>query len=150
MIISEKMIKDTLLIEEQDTDAYLLYGSYARGDYDSSSDVDVLRITTSRKRSQRIDGRVTLHIYDVKDLLTMARRGSLFILHLMQEAKPIHDPTGYLPQLSAAFQKPNRYASYARRTVSSASELLDIDQSLFETAPLSFMDTAVFLCRTLL
>jgi nucleotidyltransferase-like protein len=149
MIITEKMIRDTLLIDKQSRDSYLLYGSYARGDYGSSSDVDVLRITTSRRRSQGIDGRASLHIYDIKDLLGMARQGSLFILHLVREAKPIHDPCGYLGDLSAAFQKPDSYTSVARRMIGPASALLDIGESLFETAPQRFMDATLFLCRTL-
>jgi hypothetical protein len=150
MIISEQTLRDTLFIDEENRDSYLLYGSYARGDYESSSDIDILRITTSRMRTQRIDGSASLHIYDIKDLLEMARRGSLFILHLVREAKPIVDPCGYLGDLSAAFQKPDSYASDARRTVGPASALLDISESLFETAPPRFMDATLFLCRTLL
>jgi hypothetical protein len=150
MIISEQMLRGTLLIGEEDRDSYLLYGSYARGDYESSSDVDVLCITTSRKCAQRIDGHVSLHIYDIKDLLAMARQGSLFILHLVLEAKPIHDPCGYVGDLSAAFQKPDSYTSDARRNVGPATALLDIGESLFETAPQPFMGAALFLCRTLL
>lgn len=149
MIIDEKTLRDTLMISDQSRDSYLLYGSFARGDYGSSSDVDILRITTSRKRTQRIDGRASLHIYDINDLLAMARQGSLFILHLVREAKPIYDPCGYLGYLSAAFQKPDSYTSEARRTVGSASGLLDISESLFDSAPQRFMDATVFLCRTL-
>jgi hypothetical protein len=144
------MIRDTLLIGDENRDSYLLYGSYARGDYEPSSDIDILRITTTRMRTHRIDGSASLHIYDIKDLLEMARRGSLFILHLVREAKPILDPCGYLGDLSEAFQKPDSYTSEARRTVGPASALLDIGESLFETAPQRFMDAALFLCRTLL
>jgi hypothetical protein len=149
MIIGEKTIRDALRISEESRDSYLLYGSYARGDYESSSDIDVLCITTSRQLAQRIDGRVTLHIYDIKDLLEMARLGSLFILHLVLEAKPMHDPRGYLGELSTAFQKPNSYTANARQAVEPASALLDISKPLFETAPKPFMDAALFLCRTL-
>ena len=149
MMISEETIRDALLINDQTRDSYLLYGSYARGDYSSSSDIDVLCITTSRKLAQRIEGRVTLHNYDIKDLRTMARLGSLFILHLVREAKPIHDPCGYLGELSTAFQTPDSYTYLAHRAVGPASALLDISDSLFETAPQPFMDAALFLCRTL-
>jgi len=147
---SEQTIREALLIDEQSRDSYLLYGSYARGDYQSSSDIDVLCITTSRKRAQRMDGHVTVHIYDIKDLLETARLGGLFILHLVSEAKPLHDPSGYLDQLSAAFQKPDSYTLSARRTVKPATALLDIGESLFAIAPQPFMHAALFLCRTLL
>ena len=149
MIISEEIIRDALAINDQTRDSYLLYGSYARGDYESSSDVDVLCITTSRKVAPRIDGRLTLHIYDIKDLLATARLGGLFILHLIKEAKPIHDPCAYLKQLSVAFQKPDSYSSNARRAVGPATALLDVSEALFETAPRPFMHAALFLCRTL-
>lgn len=150
MTISEQTLRDTLFIDKENRDSYLLYGSYARGDYESSSDIDILRITTRRMHSQRIAGSASLHIYDIKDLLEMARRGSLFILHLVREAKPIIDPCGYLRDLSASFQRPASYTSEARLTVGSACALLDIDESLFETAAQPFMDATLFLCRTLL
>jgi hypothetical protein len=148
-MITEETIRDALGINDQTRDSYLLYGSFARGDYESYSDVDLLCITTSRKLAPRIDGRVTLHIYDIKDLLATARLGGLFILHLINEAKPIHDPCDYLRQLTAAFQKPNSYTSNARRTVGPAIALLDVSEALYETAPRPFMHAALFLCRTL-
>jgi predicted nucleotidyltransferase len=150
VIITEKILRETLLLEEHDTDAYLLYGSYARGDYESRSDVDILRITTGRMRAPRINGQVLLHIYDLKDLLNMARQGSLFILHLIREAKPIIDPMDYLRQISAAFRKPASYVSTAREMTAHASTLLDVDESLFATAPRRFMEVGLFLCRTLM
>jgi hypothetical protein len=150
MIIIEKTTGKFMLRGEESSDSFLLYGSYARGDYDSASDVDVLRIGTSRARGERMDGRVSLHTYDIKDLLAMARRGSLFILHLVREAKPLHDPRGLLSDLSATFRKPDSYALEAQRTLAPASALLDIDESLFESAPQPFISTTVFLCRTLL
>jgi hypothetical protein len=149
MMISEEVIRDALAINDQTRDSYLLYGSYARGDFESSSDVDVLCITTSRKVAPRIDGRVTVHIYDIKDLLATARLGGLFILHLIKEAKPIHDPCAYLKQLAGAFQKPDSYLTNARWAVGSAVALLDVSEALFETAPRPFMHAALFLCRTL-
>ena len=53
VIITEKILRDTFLIDEHDGDAYLLYGSYARGDYEQSSDVDILRITTHAECEHR-------------------------------------------------------------------------------------------------
>ena len=150
MILIEKTTGTPLLRGEESGDSFLLYGSYARGDYDSTSDVDVLRIATSRASGELIDGRISLRTYDIKDLLAMARRGSLFVLHLVQEAKPLHDPRGFLGDLSATFQKPDSYASEAQRTLAPASALLDIDESLFEIAPQPFISTTVFICRTLL
>ncbi len=149
MIITEKIIRDTLLLNEDDRDAYVLYGSYARGDYESSSDVDILRITTRRMLAPRLDGHVLLHIYDIRDLLEMAKQGSLFILHLIREAKPILDPNNYMREINAAFDKPNSYSLVARKITKQAITLLDVDESFFQTAPRQFTKVAVFICRTL-
>jgi predicted nucleotidyltransferase len=149
VIITERILRDTLLIDEHDGDAYVLYGSYARGDYEASSDVDIMRITTCRMQAPRLNGHVLLHIYDIKDLLEMAKQGSLFILHLIREAKPIIDPSNYMAKLSAAFQKPASYELASREMLAHASTLLDVDESLFSNAGHRFMDVAIFLCRTL-
>ena len=150
MIDTDRAIRDALQIDNLSRDSYVLYGSYARGDHDPASDVDVLRITTKRMRANRIDGHVSLHIYDIKDLLVMAQQGNLFILHLLREARPLHDPCKYLMELSTAFQKPTSYVSTARQMVQQATCLLEINESLFETAPKAFLDVSIFLCRTLI
>ena len=150
MIDTDQDIRDALGIDHLSRDSYVLYGSYARGDYDPASDVDVLRITTKRMRANRIDGQVSLHIYDIKDLLVMARQGSLFILHLLREARPLHDPCKYLTDLSDAFQEPTSYVSAARQILQPATCLIEIDESLFQTAPKAFLDVSIFLCRTLI
>lgn len=149
MTVSEKTICDALPIAEHPADSFILYGSYARGDNDSSSDIDVLRISNQRISADRLDGHVALYTYDIKDLREMARQGSLFILHLIREAKPLHDPCRYLANLSATFQKPHSYVTHFKGIVTPASAILDIEESLFATAPRSFMNAAIFLCRTL-
>src|SRR5262245_2982860 len=129
---NDQGIRDALMIDEKSSDSYILYGSYARGDYDPASDIDVLRITTRRMRSNRVDGHVSLYNYDIQDLRTMAGEGNLFILHLLREARPLHDPCGYLNELNASFQKPTSYVSKFRELVQRATCLLDIHESLFE------------------
>jgi predicted nucleotidyltransferase len=150
MIELEKEIRESLGISRDCVDSFLLYGSYARGDYHLNSDVDVLRITTSRQCTNRVDGHVSLHYYDIKDLLSMARQGNLFILHLITEAKPLHDPRNYLGALSSAFIRPESYAAQVRRWITPTAPLLQINESLFDTTPREFMAVAFFLCRTLL
>jgi predicted nucleotidyltransferase len=150
MISFEKEICDLLGIAKETKDSFLLYGSYARGDYDSNSDIDVLRITTNRIPANRLNGHLSVYVYAIKDLLAMARHGNLFILHLLREAKPLHDPHSYLERLGDTFEKPQSYAVEACKWVRPATPLLDINESLFMTAPRPFMSSAIFLCRTLL
>jgi hypothetical protein len=132
------------------TDSFLLYGSYARGDYHLASDIDVLRITTTRGRAEHIDGRLTIHTYDVKDLVLMAKQGSLFVLHLLREAKLLQDPRGLFSLLHAEYVAPASYVDDVKRKLRPASTLLDIKPSLFDRCPEAFMSVASFLCRTLL
>jgi predicted nucleotidyltransferase len=150
MMELEREIRESLGISRDCVDSFLLYGSYARGDYHINSDVDVLHITTSRRRTNRVDGHVSLHYYDIKDLLSMARQGNLFVLHLINEAKPLHDPRNYLEALSTAFTKPRSYGVQVRQWITPAIPLLYINESLFDTTAREFIGGAVFLCRTLL
>ena len=51
ILIGEAAAQKTRAILGEDPDAVVLYGSYARGDYDEESDVDIMiRINCSRER----------------------------------------------------------------------------------------------------
>ncbi len=130
-------------------DSLLLYGSYARGDYDATSDIDILRIATHRARGERMHEHVSIHTYDIKDLNAMAKQGSLFILHLLREAKPLQDPREFFSELRNAFVAPKSYAFDAKAALTPASPILNISEPLFQRSPQTFMSTAMFLCRTL-
>jgi hypothetical protein len=130
-------------------DSLFLYGSYARGDYDATSDIDILRIATHRARGERMHEQVSIHTYDIKDLIAMANQGSLFILHLLREARPLQNPREFLSELRNAFVAPKSYASDAKAALTPAIPLLNISEPLFQRSPQTFMSTAVFLCRTL-
>ncbi len=144
-----QLVVNTALQEVSFGDSLLLYGSCARGDYDTNSDIDLLRITKGRACARRLDQRTTLHVYDIDDLITMAQNGSLFVLHLVEEAISIEDSRGYLDMLASRFTRPSSYLSDARMDLSAATSLLDVQESLFNRAPKGFANAAVYLCRTL-
>jgi hypothetical protein len=139
-----------LLREHDPNECLILYGSHARGDFTAASDVDVLRVANARAVRESIDESITLHTYTLDDLLLMARQGSLFVLHLLQEGRALNDPNRFMTTLQAAFCKPDSYLQAARARLGCAIRLLDIDDSLFGTAPREFVATASFMCRSLL
>jgi hypothetical protein len=141
---------DKALKEIAPQDSLLLYGSCARGDYDANSDIDLLRITTERAFIRQLDQRTTLHSYDINDLTAIARRGSLFVLHLVNEAILLKDPCGYLSIVASQFRRPSSYVLEARINLKTAASLLDVEEVLFDQAPRGFTNAALHICRTLL
>ena len=133
-------ITGRILLREHDAnECLILYGSHARGDFTAASDVDVLRVANTRALRESIEESITLHTYTLDDLLLMARQGSLFVLHLLREGRPLNDPSGVMPTLRAAFCRPDSYLQAARERLGCAIRLLDIDDSLFATAPREFV-----------
>ena len=76
--------------------ALLLYGSQARGDADSISDVDVLVAGTTAPLADEIaallpegvEGPLHASHYTWNELKAMSRYGSLFLHHVAAEARP--------------------------------------------------------------
>ncbi|OFX03196.1 MAG: hypothetical protein A3E78_11270 [Alphaproteobacteria bacterium RIFCSPHIGHO2_12_FULL_63_12] len=84
--------------------ATLLFGSLARGDQSEGSDTDLLMIILDEETRHVSIGHLSLFFYPWGQLERDARAGDLFVCHLVQEAKPLYDPDGYLPRLQQAFQ----------------------------------------------
>lgn len=83
--------------------ATLLFGSLARADHAGGSDTDLLMINLEDETRHVSVGHLSLFMYPWRQLEHDARMGDLFVCHLVQEAKPLVDPDGYLPQLQQAF-----------------------------------------------
>lgn len=96
-----------------------LFGSHARGDAALNSDVDLLLVTDERRVRHAAMGDVSLFLYPWSRLLRAARGGDLFVRHIVQEARALHDPGRLLENLRAEFRLKRSYS----REISNASDL---------------------------
>lgn len=107
------------LVDRQAVEAAALYGSFARGDIEIHSDIDVLVLCSeSRKLSlyhelkNELSGRferLSLAVYTKNELEFLDRNRSLFLLHLSREANLLIDKTGYFRALLQNFRPKKSY-----------------------------------------
>lgn len=83
-----------------------LYGSVARGDAKPTSDVDVATIG-ERAVEQAHLGRIAVTGYEEAHLVELARAGSLFVLHLREEAIVLRDDEGAFDRVFRAWTPPD-------------------------------------------
>jgi hypothetical protein len=126
--------------------AAMLYGSVARGDAREGSDVDVLALTR-RPVPPRQVGQLSVTSYTPGQLSSLARAGSLFVLHLRLEGRPLHDPESALARALAAYRPPASYAPL-REALRRASAILDVAEEGFRKNPEGHCRVALFLLRT--
>jgi hypothetical protein len=91
--------------------ATLLFGSLARADQTDGSDTDLLLIGLDDETRHVTVGHLSLFLYPWAQLKQDARDGDLFVCHLVQEARPLIDPEGYLERLRQAFRYRESYAT---------------------------------------
>jgi hypothetical protein len=87
-----------------------VYGSQARGSVGPASDVDVLQLVAANPRSYSV-GAVNVTAYTPEALRGMARRGSLFVLHLRTDALVLSDPDLVLRESLDTYRAPASYAT---------------------------------------
>ncbi|WP_225768531.1 nucleotidyltransferase domain-containing protein [Inquilinus sp. Marseille-Q2685] len=99
--------------------AAFLFGSRARCDHKASSDIDILIVTKESSHDHANFGNLSITIISHSDLEVQAKRGDLFVWHIVAEATPLYDPNDYLPDLRSKFILRSDYDD----VVSHASEL---------------------------
>jgi predicted nucleotidyltransferase len=80
-----------------------LYGSRARQDGDDGADVDLLAVTTDLKLATTVHGKLTVSIFPLDYLIQLARNGDLFALHIVTEAKVLHEEGTIFERVTRAF-----------------------------------------------
>jgi hypothetical protein len=115
--------------------AIWLYGSYARGDHDATSDVDVLLV--GQEPPGLLDtlgnfpsGKLSFSRYTWGEIDTMISYGSLFMLHLHLEGRQILEEAVDSPSLSRRLDALGPYAFAERDLRSFRATVDDVHQSL--------------------
>lgn len=118
--------------------ALWLYGSTACGRADSRSDLDVLHVTDAVTPPARPPStannsqRVSVSSYSWSEIADMARQGSLFLLHLRLEGRPIYEGAMCRGRLWSLIRSLPPYARVEKDIQSFRIALDDIRQSIGE------------------
>lgn len=106
----------------------VLYGSRARGDHRIRSDVDLLGVIEGRLIEKEISARgASFYSYPAKTLLEKSKSGDLFVLHLVQEGKVLHDTVGFFESVQESF----RYKKSYHKEITQAQAVI----KFFESRP---------------
>jgi hypothetical protein len=84
--------------------AVLLFGSLAREDHIRGSDTDILLVGDDGEPRHLSAGHLSMFYYPWAKLADDAKRGDLFLCHIVREAKALFDPEFRLQQLRSAFE----------------------------------------------
>jgi hypothetical protein len=128
--------------------ALFLYGSYARGDADEASDVDILQIVATPSAPYAI-GRFNVTCYTLDQLSRIAKAGGLFARHIVSEAVPLIDSQGLLEVVKSAYVAPQNYDD-VRHHVRGCAPLLDVEKCQFLDNPKGLSSLVSYLLRTYL
>src|SRR5687767_1083361 len=91
-----------------ETIAAMLFGSVARGDANCNSDTDILQVCRRYRPSYKA-GRFSFSVYTPESIAKIARKGSLFALHLRMEGVLLFDPENVLSSVLGEYRPPRSY-----------------------------------------
>jgi hypothetical protein len=112
----------------------LIYGSRARGDYSKDSDIDLLAITSEKQYKVIVNGKINTVCYSEELAFEKSRNGDLFMLHIIEEGKPIYDDSGYFEKLKSCFQYKNNYSFEIQTAADLSWMLIDLESEILNYA----------------
>jgi hypothetical protein len=145
-VFTANRVQELLHVIRPPFTALFLYGSHARGDAEESSDIDVLQVTPTHTGPYAV-GKINVTCYTSDQLLRLARRGSLFARHLVEEALPLVDPEGILADLKTTYVCPLNYLEL-KNEICGCAPLLDVSDSQFSENAEGLSSLVSYLIRT--
>lgn len=124
-----------------------IYGSVARGDAGPSSDLDVL-VIADRTFDQIEHPCVSVTLYEEQHLQALARCGSLFVLHLKQEARVLKDSRDAFVRVIDAWRPPDLERTLAG--MRAAASALDMPVERARANEVELTRAAIFVLRSVL
>jgi predicted nucleotidyltransferase len=127
VVSSTRQFLAEFLNPHEEIQAAALYGSVARGDSESHSDIDLLLLCNSGCKKELYDcvnpllakqfQRVSLSVYSPREINFLAKAKSLFLLHLKREALLLFDRTCLLTKTLEDFEPKASYEEDYRNSL---------------------------------
>jgi len=105
--------------------AMLLYGSWARGDANAESDIDVLLLDAGSNLQSRRHEHISVARYGIRDVSNLS--GTLFGYHLVRDGLVLHDTDDQLAGALASIEAPEPGSVISR--VRSLAAVLDVSEA---------------------
>jgi predicted nucleotidyltransferase len=144
LAIPTRQILTEILEPYEEIQAAALYGSVARGDSESHSDVDLLVICNGGRKRELYDdvypvlskqfNRLSLSVYSPREINFLAKAQSLFLLHLKRESLVLFDRTCLLTTVLSNFVAKASYEGDFRKSLDLFAPL----NTVISAAPNSF------------
>lgn len=125
--------------------ALILFGSRARGDNRSDSDMDVLEVTAVPAVSY-VSGWCNFSCYSEEYLYRKSIEGDLFVYHIATEGVHIAGDAAVLAEVKRRIRAPD--TKVAKERVMHCVPLLAVDRQVFLQRPEKYMKLAIHLVRT--